>query len=215
MVDVHVHVGEGGLLPAEAMRLARVAGYRAVVLLCRSDSATLSLLFPWLLQMCQHYSLYTGVDAFPGVELVHVPPQLMYEVVAEARALGANFVAVHGEAPCGHVEVGTNMSAIAAGADVLLHPGLITAEDAKLAAEHGVALEITSAPRYCLANAHVAAMAEAAGCGLVFGSNAKCAADFVSSDLYEATLDGALLSALARRSLLTSTDSLLQRMFRG
>lgn len=212
MVDMHVHVGDGGLLPAEAIRLARVAGYRAAVLVCRADSATLSQLFPWLLQMCRHYSLYAGVDAFPGVELVHVPPQVLYEVVAEARALGANFVGVHGESPCGNVEVGTNMAAIQAGADVLFHPGLITAEDAKFAAEHGVALEITSAPRHSLANAHVAAMAEAAGGGLVFGSNAKHPGEFVNAELYDATLDGALLSTQARQALQATTDALLQRL---
>lgn len=213
MVDVHVHVGDGGLQPAEAMRLGRVAGYRAMVLLCRVDSASLSQLFPWLLQMCRHYSLYTGVDAFAGVELVHVPPPLLYETVAEARALGAAFVGVHGEAPGAHVEVGTNMAAMQAGADVLLHPGLLTAEDARLAAELGVALEITSAPLYCLANAHVAAMAEAAGCGLVFGGNVKKADEFVTPEIYEATLSGALVSAQARHALITTTEALLQRLF--
>lgn len=212
MVDTHVHVGDGALLPAEAIRLARCAGYRALVLVTRVDSATLPLMFPWLLQMCRHYSLYGGVEAFPGVELTHVPPAILYEVVAEARGLGAAFVAVHGESPVDNVELGTNLAAIQSGADALFHPGLITPEDAALAGENGVALEITSARGHCLCNAHVAAMAEEFGCGLVFGGNVKCPADFVTPELQEATLKGARVSAAGRQALAETTGALLQRL---
>lgn len=215
MVDVHVHVGEGALLPAEAIRLARCAGYRALMLVVRVDSATLSQLLPWLLQMCRHYSLYAGVDAFAGVELVHVPPPLLYEVVAEARMLGAGFVAVHGESPVSDAEAGTNLSAIQSGADVLFHPGLITDEEAALAVQNGVALEITSAGGHGLCNAHVAAMAEVHGCGLVFGGNVRRREDFVTPALYEATLKGAQVTAKGRQTLNNTTEALMQRFFQG
>lgn len=215
MLDVHVHVGEGGLLPAEAMRMGRLHGYRAMVLLCRVDTSNLSLLLPWLLQMCQHYTLYAGVEAFAGVEIVQVPPPLIFEVVAEARAMGAGFVGVHGETPADSVELGTNLAAIQSGADVLLHPGIITLEDAQLAAENGVALEITSAPGHCLANAHVAAMAEMGGGALLFGGNVKKSSDFVSQQLYDATLSGALLSSSMRNNLMATSNGLLQRLMQG
>lgn len=41
MFDFHIHVncsgGRGGLLPSEAMRLAKCAGFRAVGLIVRAD----------------------------------------------------------------------------------------------------------------------------------------------------------------------------------
>lgn len=68
---------------------------------------------------------------------------------------------------------GTNLAAIEAKADVLLHPGLITKEEASLAAVHGVALELCAHPKHCLANGHVAVMAASAGARLVVGSGAR------------------------------------------
>ena len=56
------------------------------------------------------------------------------------------------------VETGTNLAAIEAGVDILAHPGLITPEEATLAAERGVALEITTRAGHSLTNGHVAAM---------------------------------------------------------
>lgn len=189
MFDFHIHVtqdGAGGLLPAEAMRLARNAGFRAIGLIVRADQAALSLFLPVLLPMVRTCSLYAGVEAFAGVELIHVPSALFPAAVAEARALGASLVLGHGEgvprSPAEAAEQGTNLAAIEAGVDILAHPGLMTAEDAARAAEKGVLLELTATPRHCLSNGHVARMAAEHGCGLVVSGHARTAADFVSPE---------------------------------
>lgn len=215
MYDFHIHVGDGYLLPAEAMRLARLNGYKAVGLLVRADGATLALLLPWLLQFSRHYSLYSGVEAFAGVELVHIPPALMPEAVAEARSLGAALVVAHGETMDGTAECGTNHAAIDAGVDILAHPGLLTHEDAAFAAERGVLLELTTAPVHCLANAHVAAMAKEYGCGMVFGGNVKQIFDFASQELRNNALKGACLTQDDFSVLKACQEELLQRLMKA
>ncbi len=214
MVDYHVHVGEGYLLPSEAMRYGRRAGYKALGLLVRADSATLPLLLPWLLQMVRHYSLYAEVEAFAGVELVHVPPQLMPEAVAEARTLGAALVVGHGESLGDVVERGSNLAAIQAGVDILAHPGLLTPEDAYMAAERGVILELSTAPRHSLCNARVAALAQQTGCGLVLNGDVKRQEDFASPDLRQGTLLGAGLTEEGMELVQDTTAVLLQRLLK-
>lgn len=158
MFDFHIHVssaGESGLLPTEAIRLARCAGFRAVGLVLRADPSTLSLHLPSLVPLVRTCSLYANIEAFAGVELVHVPPALLPDAVAEARSLGAALVLAHGETiprkPVEAVELGTNFAAIEAGVDILAHPGLITPEDAERAAEKGVLLgtEHGAPPQSC------------------------------------------------------------------
>ena len=170
MFDFHIHVncsgGRDGLLPSEAMRLAKCAGFRAVGLIVRADPSTLPILLPTLKTLVKTCSLYAGIEAFAGVELVHVPPALLPDAVGQAREQGAALILAHGESIPRQlvdvVETGTNLAAINAGVDILAHPGLITVEDAQLAAEKGVLLELNTAPRHCLANGHIARMAASA-----------------------------------------------------
>ena len=226
MFDFHIHVscsgGADGLLPSEAMRLAKCAGFRAIGLITRADAATLPILLPHLVRMVKTSSLYADIEAFAGVELVHVPAPLLPDVVEQARDLGAALVLVHGESiPCrvlDVVEVGTNHAAIRAGADIVAHPGLITPEDAGLAAERGVLLELSTAPRHSLANGHVVRMAERFGCGLVLNSDAKTAQDFeapeVTQSLRKAAALGAGLDAEGLARLNATSRQLVQKLLR-
>ena len=93
---------------------------------------------------------YGNITIIPGMEITHVPKGLIGELISEARKLGAMYVVVHGETLAEPVEEGTNHEAILAGADILAHPGLITEEDARLAAERGVLLEISARKGHCL-----------------------------------------------------------------
>ena len=88
MFDFHIHVncsgGRDGLLPSEAMRLAKCAGFRAVGLIVRADPSTLPILLPTLKTLVKTCSLYADIEAFAGVELVHVPPALLPDAVGQA-----------------------------------------------------------------------------------------------------------------------------------
>ena len=226
MFDFHIHVscsgGRDGLLPAEALRLAKCAGFRAVGLIVRTDAATLPLLLPTLLPMVRNCSLYAGIEAFAGVELVQVPPALLPDAVEQARELGASLVLAHGESLPSRfvdaVELGTNLAAIRSGVDILAHPGLITAEDAAFAAERGVLLELNMAGPHCLANGHIVRMARQFGCSLVLGSDAASASDFNTPEatraLRKAAAIGAGLDDEGLSQLYVTERQLVQKLMR-
>ena len=192
MIDLHVHAGmTGAACPSEMMALARAAGYRAVALLARCDAVSLPLLLPSLVHSCHNASLYGVGEALPGVELVHIPPPLIAETVEQARCLGALIVAVHGELPGEAVPPGTTLAAIQAKADFVAHPGLLSVEEAALAAENAVALELSLCPRHAAYNGHVAARAKASGAQMVTGSNARFRTELIPLGLRTAMLRGA------------------------
>ena len=79
---------------------------------------------------------------------------------------------VHGETITEPVEEGTNLAAVTCrDVDILAHPGLITREEAELAARNGVFLELSAKPAHAAANGHVARMARQAGAKLIVNSD--------------------------------------------
>lgn len=185
MIDLHTHTtfSDGALIPAELVRRAKVAGYRAVALTDHADASNMELFVPRLVSMAREYSIYMDIAIVPGVELTHVPAALMAQEVARARSLGAAIVVVHGETIVEPVEQGTNLAAIEAGADVLAHPGLITAEEVRLAAEKGVLLEITTRGGHSYTNGHVLTLARAHGARVVVNNDAHEPRDLVGAEL--------------------------------
>ena len=63
--------------------------------------------------------------------------------------------------------------------NVLAHPGLITIEDALLAAKNGIALEITSRGGHNRTNGHVAQLARESACQIVVDSDAHAPHDLL------------------------------------
>ncbi|MCD7896700.1 MAG: histidinol phosphate phosphatase domain-containing protein [Planctomycetaceae bacterium] len=180
MCDFHTHtiLSDGAFTPAESVRRAQVAGYRMLGLADHSDLATLSVQMPQVIRVAEAENRSgSGLTVFPGTEITHVRPDQMAEAVALARSLGAWFVVVHGETLMEPVAPGTNRAAILAGADILAHPGLITREEAALAAERGVKLEISGKRGHNVANGHVARLARECGATLIFGSDAHTVGD--------------------------------------
>ncbi|HDQ39734.1 MAG TPA: histidinol phosphate phosphatase domain-containing protein [Desulfonatronum sp.] len=196
MIDLHTHTlfSDGELLPSELARRARVAGYQALALTDHTDASNLHHILENLGRVAAQGAAYHGLDILLGVELTHVPSALIGQLVGTARLNGAQIVLVHGETVVEPVEVGTNLAAIEAGVDVLAHPGLLTAEDARLAAEKGVHLEITTRKGHSLTNGHVAAMARRFGVKLVINNDAHAPGDLVSRELRRNAALGAGLS---------------------
>jgi histidinol phosphatase-like PHP family hydrolase len=184
MIDLHTHsiFSDGELVPFELVRRAEAAGYRALAITDHVDASNIDLVVPRIAKAVEKLRGNTSVRVVAGAELTHVPPPLIAEMVKEARALGAGVVVVHGETIVEPVAEGTNRAGIEAGADVLSHPGLITREDAVLAGQKGVALEITSRKGHCLSNGHVARLALACGASLVVNTDAHSPADLISRD---------------------------------
>ena len=127
----------------------------------------------------------------PGVEITHVPKDDIDMVARMAKKLGAKLVAVHGETIVELVEPGTNEAAVrSAFVDVLAHPGLISYEVARLAAENGVYLEVSARKGHSLANGHVVNIAKEAGAVTVLDSDAHEPEDLLTLDLVEKIAEG-------------------------
>lgn len=185
MIDLHTHTvfSDGDLIPAELARRAKVAGYRAIAITDHADASSLELYLPGLRAMAREYSIYMDIAIVVGVELTHIPPALMAQEVQRARDLGAEIVVVHGETIVEPVEQGTNLAAIEARADILAHPGLITEEEVRLAAENGVLLEITTRNGHGYTNGHVVSLGRKFGAKLVVNNDAHTPRDLVGAEM--------------------------------
>jgi putative hydrolase len=99
---------------------------------------------------------------------------------------------VHGETIVEPVEPGTNRAAICSDyVDILAHPGLIQLEDAYLAAQRGVYLEVSARRGHSLANGHVAKMAAQAGATTVLDSDAHEPGDLLTPEFAHRVVLGA------------------------
>jgi len=196
MIDLHTHTtfSDGELIPAELARRAAKAGYKGLAVTDHADPSNMSFILENLLRFAREAGPYLDLNLAVGVELTHVPPPLIPGLITQARRMGAMLVVVHGETIAEPVLRGTNLAAIEGGADVLAHPGLITPEDAQLAAQNGVFLEITTRKGHSLTNGHVAAMARAHGARLVINNDAHAPGDLVSEELRRMIALGAGLS---------------------
>ena len=87
----------------------------------------------------------------------------------------------HGETPVEPVRPGTNRAAIEARVDILAHPGFITQEEAELARENNVCLEITSRSGHNITNGHVVRMAKLAGAKMVVDTDSHAPRDLINS----------------------------------
>jgi len=172
--DFHTHttLSDGVLLPMELIRRCIVNGYGALGMADHSSASTMGRVIREVRRDCALAQQYWGFSAFPGVELTHVPAASIGELAAEARRMGAACVVVHGQSPVEPVEPGTNLAAVScADVDILAHPGDLTEEEARIAAENGVALEITAKDGHALGNGRVARLGIEAGATLLVNSD--------------------------------------------
>ena len=211
MIDLHSHslFSDGELLPSELIRRAEVQGYRYWAITDHVDISNLDLVVPRLVAVARELNTYRNIKMLPGIELTHVPPETIGGLAQRARELGARLIVVHGETIAEPVQPGTNRAALEAGVHVLAHPGLITLEEVRLAAQKGVCLEITSRKGHSLTNGHVARLARQAGASLVLNSDSHSPQDIVSLPQRERVVEGAGLD----RESLTVMDQTAIRLF--
>jgi len=214
VIDLHTHTiwSDGELVPAELLRRAFVAGYRVIGMTDHVDASNMKEVISALLEASRVYSGRSEIVMIPGVELTHVHPELIPDTIAEARALGARIVVVHGETLVEPVAPGTNAAGIAGGCDILAHPGLISREEAEMAAKKGVFLEVSARKGHCLANGHVASMARKTGARIVLNTDAHSPGDLISRSHGEKILAGAGLSADEIRVVFSNSEAVVSRL---
>ena len=194
MYDLHTHsyMSDGVLDLAELARRCQVQGYRGLAISDHCDHADIEDNIARVRRFCEAVrGCYGDMTIVPGCEITHVPPRLIGGLIEKAREMGAAIVLVHGETIVEPVAEGTNRAAIEGRADAVAHPGLITPEDAALAAKNGVLLEVSGRQGHCYTNAHVARTALAAGAKLSFGSDGHDPGEYPDRAMAEKIMRGA------------------------
>jgi len=214
MIDLHTHTffSDGALVPSEHVRRVEQMGYRAIAITDHADSSNIGILIPNLLRVARELNAVNRTQLIVGVELTHVPPVLIAPLAAEARALGAQLIVVHGETPVEPVLPGTNLAALEANVDLLAHPGFITEEEAMLAARKGILLELSGRKGHSLTNGHVAKMAQKTGALLAINADAHAPGDFLSSEMAEKVGRGAGLSGDEYLQIRRNMELLIEKL---
>jgi histidinol phosphatase-like PHP family hydrolase len=183
MIDLHTHTifSDGELLPSELVRRARVLGYTAIALADHVDYTNVEHVLSCLLK-AKYLEDVLDIRVLVGVEITHVPAEKIAGLSALARRLGAELVVAHGESPVEPVQPGTNRAALEAGIDILAHPGFLSAEEAEMARDRGVCLEITARAGHNITNGHVVRMAKQAGAMMVVNTDAHSPEDLIDTD---------------------------------
>lgn len=197
MFDLHIHstLSDGELIPAEIARRYRVLGYKAIAITDHADNTNLEFILSSLVNACEELSKYAEIEVIAGVELTHVPPKMIEKLVNKARRLGAKIIIVHGETIVEPVAKGTNLAAVSLPeVDILAHPGLITIEEAELARENDVYLELSARKGHCLTNGYVARIAKEAKAKLILNTDAHSPSDILSLEQMKKIVLGSGLS---------------------
>ncbi|HIH44230.1 MAG TPA: histidinol phosphate phosphatase domain-containing protein [Candidatus Methanoperedenaceae archaeon] len=204
MIDLHTHsiFSDGELLPTELIRRAMVNGCEAVAITDHVDATNLEHVVSCLKDLSYIRDEW-DIRALVGVELTHVPPGKIDALARRARGLGAELVVVHGETTVEPVPEGTNRAALLADIDILAHPGLISIEEAELARENGVYLEITARCGHNRTNGHVARTAKDAGANLILNTDAHSPDDLITERTALTIARGAGMSESEARALVS------------
>jgi putative hydrolase len=216
MIDLHTHTlfSDGELIPSELARRAKDIGYRAIAFTDHADFSNVEFILENVAKAVDGLEQYFGLYVFYGVEITHVPPQLMKEIIIKSRSLGAQIVVVHGESPVEPVQAGTNRAAIEAGCDILAHPGLLAMEDASLAAKNGVVLEISARGGHSFANGHVFRMAKAANALYMLDTDTHSPNNLITKEFAYTVLKGSGMDESEVKKAFQTSENMLEKLLK-
>lgn len=192
-IDFHTHsiFSDGELLPSEIARRAQVLDHEAVAITDHVDASNIDSvgnIINTVIDIRDNWD----IEVIPGAEITHAPVEIIDKLARQARKLGAEIIVVHGETLVEPVLEGTNFTAVnCPEVDILAHPGLITVEEAEIARENDIALEISSRRGHCLGNGHVARVALEVGANLVMDTDTHAPQDLISYENAQNILLGA------------------------
>lgn len=180
-IDFHTHslFSDGVLLPSELLRRVEVLDFEAVAITDHADASNIEMIISSLRRVLVEEAGDWATKLIVGIELTHVHPRRIDQLARRAKTLGAEIVVVHGETIVEPVAPGTNRAAIESEAvDVLAHPGFITVEEARMAAERGCLVEITTRKGHSYTNGHVARVCREVNASTVIDSDSHEPGDF-------------------------------------
>ncbi len=215
-IDLHTHsiLSDGSLLPSELLRRASVLGHGAVAITDHVDASNMAEIIRALRRVAEDQAEDFGLHLLVGVELTHVAPMSIDRLARRAKAIGAEIVVVHGETIVEPVAPGTNRAAVSSLAvDVLAHPGFLTLEEARLAAERGCLIEITARQGHSLTNGYVARLCREAGAPMVLDTDAHDPSDLITLEFAQRVAAGAgLTEEEVLAATVTNPHALVERI---
>jgi len=184
MYNLHCHslLSDGVLLPSEVAVRYLSAGYKAIAITDHADYSNVDTVIGSILEFTKHWPKDSAIKVLPGIELTHIPPKQFAPLVKLARKKGIKIIVGHGETIIEPVIEGTNRAALEAGVDILAHPGLLTGEDAKLAKDKNIFLEITSRKGHSSTNSYVAEIALKTGAKLILNTDSHLPEDIIKPE---------------------------------
>jgi putative hydrolase len=218
LYDFHTHTfhSDGVLSPIELIRRAHVKGYSAIAITDHVAIGSLGRLIKEISDDCGLARTYWDILAIPGVELTHLPPQAIPEMAKKAKEMGAWLVIVHGETSIEPVEKGTNLAAVQSPeVDILAHPGLLTIEEASLAAKNNIFIELTARKGHSATNSHVASVSQKAKAKLLVNSDAHDEQDLLMPNIVESILHQSNINQRQRRQIIDQNPLLLIKRFKN
>ena len=200
MYNLHSHslLSDGVLLPSEVAVRYLAAGYKAIAITDHTDYSNIEANVKAIVDFARRWPKDAKIKVLPGVELTNLPLGQFKPLAKYARDKGIKVIIGHGETLVEPVMPGTNRAALEADIDILAHPGLISNEEVKLAAQKGIFLEVTSRKGHCDTNAHVIEQALKFGAKLVLNNDSHSLEDIISPAELETV---GLKSGLSRQDL--------------
>ena len=184
LCDFHIHstYSDGSLELSKAVDLYGQAGFDVIAITDHVDFSNIDFVVKRIVKTCRILNRYWKIKAIPGVEITHVPPQCIKNLVRFARKEKAKIVVGHGETVSEPVLPGTNRACIKAGVDILAHPGMISEEDIRLARLKSVFLEITTRKQHSTKNRRLVRLALKHKAPMVLNTDAHLPEDLLDDD---------------------------------
>lgn len=197
MIDLHTHTffSDGILIPSELVYSAKFKGYTAIAITDHVDFSNMDFLIPRIVKAAPELSKYFEITVLAGAEISYVPPKLISKAAQECRKLGAQVIVVHGETAAENVPPYTNINALNSDIDILAHPGNLTKEQAEIAAQRDIKIEISARTSHGITNDQVAQSALAAGAKLILNSDTHVPEHLLTKELIEKTLSRSQLKS--------------------
>lgn len=212
-IDLHMHslFSDGELLPSELARRATNLNHEVIAITDHVDYSNVEQI-PQIQKAIDDINANWNIKVVLGAEVTHVPTESIDGVAKKAKDLGAQIVVVHGETLNEPVIEGTNYAAVNSEyVDILGHPGLITYEEAQIAKENGIYLEISARSGHCLGNGHVANIASEVGNKLLVNTDTHSPDNLITFEKsYEIALGAGLSKKEAMAAIVDNPRELLK-----
>ena len=208
---MHSLFSDGELLPSELARRAANLNHEVIAITDHVDYSNVEQI-PQIQKAIDDINANWNIKVVLGAEVTHVPAESIDGVAKKAKDLGAQIVVVHGETLNEPVIEGTNYAAVNSEyVDILGHPGLITYEEAQIAKENGIYLEISARSGHCLGNGHVANIASEVGNKLLVNTDTHSPDNLITFEKsYEIALGAGLSKKEAMAAIVDNPRELLK-----